>query len=90
MLHYAPTSSTLDGEPQVIWPFLGSHRLGHPILEARPDLVLYGHAHEGTFQGRIGDVPVLNVAVAVTGRMFTVVEVARDGTDGRHRIRVLD
>jgi Icc-related predicted phosphoesterase len=90
MLHYAPTSSTLDGEPQVIWPFLGSHRLGHPILDARPDLVLHGHAHEGTFQGRIGDVPVLNVAVAVTGRMFTVVEVARDGTDGRHRIRVLD
>ena len=63
MLHYAPTSSTLDGEPQVIWPFLGSHRLGHPILEARPDLVLHGHAHEGTFEGRIGDVPVLNVAV---------------------------
>jgi Icc-related predicted phosphoesterase len=90
MLHYAPTASTLDGEPQVIWPFLGSHRLGHPILEARPDLVLHGHAHEGTFEGRIGDVPVLNVAVAVTGRTFTVVEVARDGRDGRHAVRVLD
>lgn len=87
MLHYAPTASTLDGEPQVIWPFLGSHRLGHPILEAHPDLVLHGHAHEGTFEGRIGDVPVLNVAVAVTGRTFTVVEVARDG---RHAVRVLD
>ena len=90
MLHYAPTSSTLTGEPEVIWPFLGSHRLGRPILDARPDLVLHGHAHEGTFEGQIGDVPVLNVAVAVTGRFFTVVEIARDGRDGRHRVRVLD
>jgi uncharacterized protein len=88
LLHYAPTSSTLAGEPEVIWPFLGSHRLGHPILEARPDLVLHGHAHAGTFRGRIGDVPVLNVAVAVTGRTFTVVEVARDGA--RPRLTVLD
>ena len=90
MLHYAPTSSTLTGEPEVIWPFLGSHRLGRPILDARPDLVLHGHAHEGTFEGQIGDVPVLNVAVAVTGRFFTVVEIARGGRDGRHRVRVLD
>lgn len=90
MLHYAPTSSTLTGEPEVIWPFLGSHRLGRPILEARPDLVLHGHAHEGTFQGQIGDVPVLNVAVAVTGRFFTVVEVGREGRDGRRPIRILD
>jgi uncharacterized protein len=90
MLHYAPTASTLDGEPEVIWPFLGSHRLGHPILKARPDLVLHGHAHEGTFEGRLGDVPVLNVAVAVTGRMFTVVEVDRNGAGGRPAVHVVD
>ena len=90
MLHYAPTASTLAGEPEMIWPFLGSQRLGHPILAARPDLVLHGHAHAGTFEGRIGDVPVLNVAVAVTGRMFTVVEIARDGRDGRRALRVVD
>lgn len=90
MLHYAPTPSTLAGEPEVIWPFLGSHRLGRPILQERPDLVLHGHAHAGSFAGTIGDVPVLNVAVAVTGRMFTIVEVAPDGRGGANRVRVLD
>ena len=72
LLHYAPVADTLEGEPVVIHPFLGSSRLGIPIAEYRPDLVLHGHAHAGTFEGRIGDVPVYNVAVHVTGRDFYV------------------
>jgi Icc-related predicted phosphoesterase len=89
VLHYAPTSTTLAGEPEVIWPFLGSHRLGHPILHARPDLVLHGHAHAGAFRGAIGGVPVLNVAVAVTGRVFTVVELASAGGNGGRELSVV-
>jgi Icc-related predicted phosphoesterase len=70
LLHYAPVAETLVGEPEVIWAFLGSGRLAAPIGAHRPDLVVHGHAHRGTFVGAIGDVPVRNVAVHVTGEEF--------------------
>jgi len=72
LLHYAPTDETLAGEPMGIHAFLGSARLGIPIAEYQPDLVLHGHAHAGTFEGRIGESPVYNVAIHVTGRDFYV------------------
>jgi Icc-related predicted phosphoesterase len=72
LLHYAPTAGTLLGEPEGIWTYLGSDRLATPIAEHRPDVVLHGHAHAGTFEGAIGTVPVYNVAVHVTGRDFYV------------------
>jgi Icc-related predicted phosphoesterase len=74
LLHYAPTSDTLLGEPEGIWTYLGSDRLAAPIAEYRPDVVLHGHAHSGSFEGAIGNVPVYNVAVHVTGRDFYVFE----------------
>jgi uncharacterized protein len=72
LLHYSPTSDTLHGEPEGIWTYLGSDRLATPIAEYRPDVVLHGHSHSGSFQGAIGEVPVYNVAVHVTGRDFYV------------------
>ena len=74
LLHYAPTGETLEGEPPGIWAFLGSDRLAAPIAEHEPDLVLHGHAHSGTFEGRIGEVPVYNVSVPVIGRDFWLFE----------------
>ncbi|MEA2423413.1 MAG: hypothetical protein QOF55_2512 [Thermoleophilaceae bacterium] len=74
LLHYAPTEETLRGEPEGIWTFLGTDRLAPPIVEAEPDLVLHGHAHAGTFEGRVGDVPVFNVSVPVMRRDFWVFE----------------
>jgi uncharacterized protein len=74
VLHYAPTADTLLGEPEGIWTYLGSERLAIPIVEHRPDVVLHGHAHAGSFEGAIGTVPVYNVAVHVTGRDFYVFE----------------
>jgi Icc-related predicted phosphoesterase len=74
LLHYAPTSATLEGEPPGIWAFLGSDRLAGPIAQHRPDIVLHGHGHMGTFKGEIGDVPVYNVAQAVIGKDFEVFE----------------
>lgn len=74
LLHYAPTLTTLEGEPRGIWAFLGSDRLAVPIAEHRPDLVLHGHAHAGRFEGFVGAVPVFNVAVQVTKRDFWVFE----------------
>jgi Icc-related predicted phosphoesterase len=78
LLHYAPTMTTLAGEPEGIWALLGSNRLAAPIARHRADLVLHGHAHEGTFEGAIGAVPVYNVAVPVTGRDFWVFDLDPD------------
>jgi uncharacterized protein len=74
LLHYSPTADTLLGEPEGIWSYLGCDRLATPIAEHRPDVVLHGHAHAGSFEGAIGTVPVYNVAVHVTGRDFYVFE----------------
>jgi Icc-related predicted phosphoesterase len=76
LLHYAPTETTLEGEPQGIWAFLGTDRLAAPILECGPDLVVHGHAHAGRFEGAIGDVPVFNVSVPVIGEDFWVFELS--------------
>ena len=74
LLHYAPVQDTLVGEPETIWAFLGSGRLAGPIGAHRPDLVVHGHAHHGTAHGSIGEVPVHNVAIQVTGQDFVVFE----------------
>jgi uncharacterized protein len=76
LLHYSPSTTTLEGEPPPIWAFLGTDRLAAPIAEHEPDLVLHGHAHAGTFRGQVGEVPVFNVAVPVMGRDFWVFELS--------------
>jgi Icc-related predicted phosphoesterase len=75
LLHYAPVEATLVGEPERIWAFLGSGRLAGPIGAHRPDLVVHGHAHNGAPRGSIGEVPVYNVAVHVTGQDFAVFDI---------------
>ena len=74
LLHYAPITATLHGERTDIWPFLGTDRLAAPLREHHPDLVLHGHAHAGTFEGALGEVPVYNVSVPVLGEDFWVFE----------------
>jgi Icc-related predicted phosphoesterase len=74
LLHYAPTSATIEGEPPGIFAFLGSDRLAVPIAQHHPDIVLHGHGHRGTFSGMIGDVPVYNVAQPVIEKDFEVFE----------------
>jgi Icc-related predicted phosphoesterase len=82
LLHYSPTMSTLEGEPESIWTFLGTNRLDGPIQKHKPDLVLHGHAHQGTFAGAVGAVPVYNVAVHVMRRDFFVFDLDSDAPDG--------
>jgi Icc-related predicted phosphoesterase len=82
LLHYAPTASTLAGEPETIWTFLGSDRLAVPIAAHPPDIVLHGHGHAGTFRGAIGDVPVYNVAQPVIKRDFWIFELDGATTPG--------
>jgi uncharacterized protein len=86
LLHYAPTSDTVEGEPEGIRAFLGSDRLGIPIAEYRPYLVVHGHAHAGTFEGCVGTVPVYNVAVPVMGRDFWIFDL--EGTHGHAEVEV--
>lgn len=74
LLHYAPTTTTIEGERETIWAFLGSERFAVPIAEHRPDIVFHGHGHGGTFAGSIGDIPVFNVGAAVPVKDFWLFE----------------
>jgi len=86
LLHYAPVEATIAGEPEGIHLLLGSDRLATPIAEFGADLVLHGHAHAGSFRGRIGQIPVYNVAVHVTGRDFWIFDL--EGARGRSEVGV--
>ena len=77
VLHYSPIRETLVGEPEEIFPFLGSSRLLPPIETYRADVVFHGHAHIGSAEARTpGGVPVYNVAVSVlqkaTGKSYRI------------------
>jgi len=66
LLHYAPIEETVHGEPEMLWPFLGSSRLVQPIDTMGANVVFHGHAHHGSFEGRTpGGVPVFNVSLPV-------------------------
>lgn len=63
VLHYSPIPETLVGEPEEIFPFLGSSRLLSPIDTYGTAVVFHGHAHVGAPEGVTpGGVPVYNVA----------------------------
>jgi Icc-related predicted phosphoesterase len=74
VMHYSPTTDTLQGERPEIWTFLGTDRLAAPLLEHEPDLVVHGHAHGGTFKGAIGEVEVFNVSFPVIDRAYWLFE----------------
>ena len=78
-LHYAPIAATIEGEPPAISAFLGSERLAFPLAAHRPDVVLHGHAHAGSFSGTLDSIPVYNVALAVMQRDFWVFELEPRG-----------
>jgi len=82
LLHYAPVAETLAGEPEGLWLVLGAERLARPLAAHRPDLVLHGHAHHGSFEGSLDGIPVHNVAVHVMGRDFWVFELEAKRAEG--------
>lgn len=70
MSHFAPTTSTLGDEPPLKYWMLGNALLGKTIDDFRPALMIHGHAHLGNEYGATeAGVPVLNVALPVTGGM---------------------
>jgi Icc-related predicted phosphoesterase len=73
LLHYSPIEETLRGERLEIFPFLGSYLLAEAIDRAGADLVLHGHAHNGSEKGMTpGGVPVRNVAQPVLHQAYVV------------------
>jgi Icc-related predicted phosphoesterase len=67
--HYAPIKETIVGEPEPIFPFLGSSRLERALETHRPVLALHGHAHKGTFSAETrSGVRVCNVALPLLRR----------------------
>lgn len=64
--HYAPIKETVIGEPEPIFPFLGSSRLERALASHKPALALHGHAHHGSFSAESpSGVRVCNVALPV-------------------------
>jgi Icc-related predicted phosphoesterase len=66
VLHYAPIAATILGEAQEIYPYLGSSRLAEVVDRHGADLIVHGHAHHGTLDGRTtAGIPVHNVAITL-------------------------
>lgn len=65
LLHYSPISETVKGEPEVIFPFLGSSRLAEPLVRRKVVAAFHGHAHAGNLDAEISGVKIFNVAKPV-------------------------
>ena len=81
ILHYAPVAETVMGEPEVIFPFLGSSRLANAVDRFdNVKAVVHGHAHRGSYRGATPrGVPVYNCAQFVVqaefGRPYALLEI---------------
>lgn len=63
VLHYAPIKETIKGEPEPIYPFLGSSHLAEPLNRRSVTAAFHGHAHAGMLEGETsGGVKVYNVS----------------------------
>ncbi|HEX6984070.1 MAG TPA: metallophosphoesterase [Planctomycetaceae bacterium] len=66
LLHYSPIRETVVGEPEEIFPFLGSGRLEEPLNRFGVSAVFHGHAHRGAPEGHTSTgIPVYNVSLPV-------------------------
>ena len=66
MMHYSPAKSTVVGEPEAIFPFLGCSRLAEPLARRNVVAAFHGHAHVGVLEGETsGGTKVFNVAIPI-------------------------
>lgn len=84
MLHYSPIAATVQGEPLEIFPFLGTSRLEDPLIRYPVNVVVHGHAHRGSPEGKtVNNIPVYNVAKPLLQRTypdrppFRIIEISR-------------
>jgi hypothetical protein len=70
-MHYSPIQATVEGEPPEIFAFLGSSRLEEPLMRYPATVIVHGHAHHGTLEGRThSNVPVYNVSMPLLRQHF--------------------
>jgi Icc-related predicted phosphoesterase len=66
VLHYSPIKETVVGEPEEIFPFLGSSYLAEPLERREVAAAFHGHAHRGYLEGATKQgIKVFNVAKPV-------------------------
>lgn len=66
LTHYSPIAATVQGEPEQIFPFLGSSKLENVIDNRQATVTFHGHAHYGSFSGQTAQKhPVFNVSKPV-------------------------
>lgn len=66
IMHYAPIQETIQGEPEAIFPFLGSSRLAEPLSRRKVTAAFHGHAHAGMLKGQTADgIAIYNVALPI-------------------------
>lgn len=69
IMHYSPVSETIVGEPEQIFPFLGSSYLAEPLERRDVLAAFHGHAHIGTLSGKTSKgVKVYNVSKPILTR----------------------
>lgn len=62
--HYAPTFLTVKGEPERIYPFMGSQLMEKVVKEVKPDVVIHAHAHNArVVEASIGSTKIYNVSL---------------------------
>lgn len=72
LLHYAPIKETIEGEPEQLFPFLGSSHLVEPLIRRQVSAAFHGHAHAGKLQGATTTkIPVYNVALPVLRKEYS-------------------
>ena len=62
--HYAPTFTTVKGEPEKVYPYMGSKAMERAVKEAKPDIVIHAHAHNAVVvEATIDSIKVYNVSL---------------------------
>jgi len=66
VLHYAPIAETVQGESPEIYAYLGSSRLAEVVDRNGASMIVHGHAHHGSPDGKTtAGIPVHNVALPI-------------------------
>ena len=66
VMHYAPIAGTVVGEAPEIFPYLGTSRLAEVVDRHGANLVVHGHAHHGSGEGKTtAGIPVYNVSLGL-------------------------
>ena len=69
VVHYSPIADTVKGEPLEIYPYLGNSRFAEVVDRHGASLVVHGHAHHGSADGKTtAGIPVYNVALSILQR----------------------